>query len=50
MMFIFLLIILALAMLFKTVSPYVSFRPASLYDRAAPDWLKGVDPGLSFRV
>jgi hypothetical protein len=48
-MFIFLLIILALAMLAKTISPYVPFSPASLYQRAAPDWLRGIDPGLSGR-
>ena len=49
-MFIFLLILLALAMLAKTVSPYVSFSPKTLYTASAPDWLRGVDPGLNFQL
>jgi len=50
MMFIVLLIILALAMLAKTVSPYVSFRPENMYTRPIKDWMAGIDPGLSGRV
>ena len=50
MMFILFLIILALTMIAKTISPYVAFNPATLYDRAAPDWLSGIDPGLNFRT
>lgn len=46
MMFIWLLIILALAMLAKTVSPYVAFRPATMYTRPIKDWMSGIDPGL----
>jgi len=49
MMFILFLILLALALLVKTISPYVAFSPATLYDRTAPDWLSGIDPGLSGR-
>ena len=49
-MFIFLLIILALAMLAKTISPYVTFSPETLYTRSAPDWLGGIDPGLNFKL
>lgn len=50
MMFIFFLIVMALALLAKTISPYVPFSPATLYTRHAPDWLRGVDPGLDFRL
>jgi len=49
-MLIFLLIILALAMLAKTVSPYVSFSPKTLYTASAPDWMRGIDPGLDFKL
>lgn len=49
-MFILLLILLALALLAKTVSPYVSFDPENLYKHHPRDWLKGVDPGLGFRL
>lgn len=50
MMFIFFLILMALALLVKTISPYVSFNPVTLYTKTAPDWLGGIDPGLNFRV
>ena len=50
MMFIFFLIVMALALLIKTISPYVPFSPATLYTASAPDWLRGVDPGLNFRL
>jgi hypothetical protein len=49
MMFILFLIILALALLAKTISPFVTFSPVTLYHRTAPDWLSGIDPGLSGR-
>ena len=50
MMIIFLLILLALALLVKTVSPYVSFRPENLYTEPIPNWMRGIDPGLNFRA
>lgn len=50
MMLIYLLILLALALLVKTVSPYVTFSPETLYKQAAPDFLRDVDPGLGFRL
>lgn len=49
-MFILLLILLALALLAKTVSPFVTFSPETLYTQSAPDWMKGIDPGLGFRL
>jgi len=49
MMFILFLIILALALLVKTISPYVAFSPSNMYNQPIPDWLKGIDPGLSGR-
>jgi hypothetical protein len=50
MMFIFLLIIMALALLVKTISPFVAFSPKTLYTSAVPEWMRGVDPGLDFRI
>ena len=50
MMFILFLILMALALLIKTISPYVPFSPATLYTRTAPDWISGMDPGLNFRL
>ena len=49
-MMIFLLILMALALLAKTVSPYVSFSPKTLYQTSVPNWMRDVDPGLNFRV
>jgi hypothetical protein len=49
-MMIFLLILLALALLVKTVSPYVAFSPRTLYQSSVPNWLRDVDPGLNFRL
>lgn len=37
-------------MLAKTISPYVTFSPVTLYTHRAPDWLDGIDPGLNFRL
>ena len=48
MMFIILLIVLALALLAKTVSPYVAFDPVTLYTRAIPS--DPPVPGLSWRL
>jgi len=50
MMFILFLILMALALLVKTISPYVSFSPKTLYTSSVPDWLRGVDPGLNFQL
>jgi hypothetical protein len=50
MMFIFFLIVMALALLIKTISPYVAFSPNTLYTARAPDWMRGIDPGLNFRL
>jgi hypothetical protein len=50
MMIIFLLILLALGLLLKTVSPYVAFSPETLYTSPVPHWMRGVDPGLNFRL
>jgi len=49
-MMIFLLILLALALLVKTVSPYVAFSPETLYTAPVPHWMRNVDPGLNFRL
>jgi hypothetical protein len=49
MMFILFLIILALALLAKTISPYAAFSPKTMYNQPIPDWLGGIDPGLSGR-
>lgn len=49
-MMIFLLILLALALLVKTVSPYVEFSPETLYKSPVPNWMRNVDPGLNFRL
>jgi hypothetical protein len=49
-MLIWLLILLSLTLLVKTVSPYVSFSPKTLYTSSVPHWMRDVDPGLNFRV
>ena len=49
-MMIWLLILLALALLVKTVSPYVSFSPKTLYTTPIPDYLRDVDPGINFKI
>lgn len=49
-MMIWLLILLAMALLVKTVSPYVSFSPKTLYKSPVPDYLRDVDPGINFRA
>lgn len=49
-MMIWLLILMALALLVKTVSPYVAFSPKTLYTSPVPHWMRGIDPGLNFRV
>ena len=48
MMFVFLLLLLALALLAKTVSPYVTFDPVTLYTRAIPS--DPPVPGLAWRL
>jgi len=49
-MIIWILILLALALLTKTISPYVPFSPKTLYTSPVPHWMRGIDPGLNFRV